>query len=185
MAVIPTLNAQKIKLPYEKQPSAASPYVNTAPDVKTSEQISKGSPVPTQTTPVATVPGTSVPNNTSPTTPIPGAKASATGVSTAAPSTAATPRAAATTTSVPAAPTPAAPVATVTTPGAPPGTPATTPLAPTPKSIVIGTAAEQAKEEAENEEAQKRYEAGLLQTEQDEAIERQAEGSLRGLTGRM
>lgn len=169
----------KVKLPGEgqqgvNQPSFASPEIQTAPDVRQSQQVTGGMPAPTPSAPTTTsIP--SVPNANATTTsaaPVPSA-----------------PKATSTVSSVPtvaAAVTPAATVPTST--GAPPGVPATTPppLPPTPKSLEGKNAAENDWILAQNEQAQKLYDAALsysggptsaLAQDEQKAID-----SLRGAT---
>lgn len=140
----------KLKIPGEStiDPSFASPNVQTASDVGTSQKVAGKAASPT----VSSAPNTSstvippgVPGTQNTTVP-PAPKASATVASGVTP----------------------APAATVpTSTGAPPGVPATTPpvptvgMAPTPKSIQGHNAAEDDFIQAQNEQAMKLYEAAL------------------------
>jgi hypothetical protein len=158
---VPT-TTEKIKLPGESttNPSFASPQIQTAADVRQSQQVTGGMSTPSITTPTVKSPAPSV---------TPEATAPKQTTSSIIPSTSSStePKATPAVTSAPAT-TPASTVPTSS--GAPPGVPLTTPnvppaptvgLAPTMGSTQGKNAAEDDYLQSKNENAQKLYEAAL------------------------
>lgn len=170
---------EKLKVPGEPSttnPSFASPNIQTAPDVATSQKVAGNAAAPTDTSTVIppTQPGAQNPTSTAaPAAPKPSATVSSVGPPTA-------PQAS----TVPT--TSGAPPGVPNTSAAPPPTPPTVGLAPTPKSILGKNAAEDEWIQAQNENAMKLYEAALGYnggpTGALEGAQRQAEQGLKAST---